>query len=170
MFGKKKENINNTFGEIVYYGTGWRTVEKRSFSLFGKTFSVYVLARAKKDLNEAISDLQEAALSSSMDLIVSKKSEIEEAITHHFDEVSGIVDYNCRYREGYDLSDIPSRFVPHLIEITRKGECAIYVGDGAEEYGEYDDWDEGFVVTIIPEIKIYSKELYVDYVCGGGSL
>jgi len=84
VFGKKKENINNTFGEIVYYGTGWITVEKLSFSLFGRAFSVCVLARAKKDLNEAISDLQEAALSSSMDLIVSKKSEIEEAIYPSF--------------------------------------------------------------------------------------
>lgn len=170
MFGKKKENTNNTFGEIVYYGTGWRTVEKQSFSLFGKTFSVYVLARAKKNLNEAINYLQESAFINFKDLIVNSKSEIEEAITNHFNEVSGIVDYNCRYREGYDLSDIPSRFVPHLIEITRKGECAIYVGDNAEEYGEYDDWDEGFVVQLIPEIRIYSKELYIGYVSGGGTM
>jgi len=170
MFWKKKKIMNSTFGEIVYYGTGWRTVEKLSVSLFGKTFSVYVLARAKKDLNEAISDLQESALTSFEDLIASKKSQLEETITNYLNRVSSIYDYNCRYREGYNLGDIPSRFVPHLIEITRKGECAIYVGDDAEEYGEYDDWDEGFVVTIIPEIQIYSKELYVDYICGGGTL
>jgi len=170
MFWKKKKITNDAFGEIKDYGTGWKTVEKRSFSLFGKTYSVYVMAVANTDSNETINDLQEAALTSFKDLIVSKRSEIEETITNHFNEVSGIVDYNCRYREGYDLSDIPSRFLPRDIEISRKGECAIYVADAAEDYGEYDDWDEGFVVQLIPEIRIYSKELYIGYVSGGGTL
>ena len=170
MFWKKKKITNDAFGEIKDYGTGWKTVEKRSFSLFGKTYSVYVMAVANTDSNETINDLQEAALSSSMDLIVNKKSEIEEAITNHFNEVSGIVDYNCRYREGYNLGDIPSRFVPDNILITRKGECTLYVEDDAEEFGEYDDWDEGFVVQLIPEIKVFSKELYDGYVYGGGTL
>jgi hypothetical protein len=79
---------------------------------------------------------------------------------NHFNEVSGIPDYNGRYREGYDLADIPSRFVPSSVVITRKGECAIFVSDDAEEHGENDDWDEGFVITTVPEIRIHSKEEY----------
>lgn len=170
MFWKKQKIINSTFGEIEYFATGWRSVDKLSFSLFGKTYSVYVLAIAKKDTNEAISDIQELAFIRFKDLIISNKSEIEETITSHFKKVSDIYDYNYRYREGYDLGDIPSRFIPDEIEITRKGECAIYVKDDAEDYGENDDWDEGFVVSVIPELKIYSKESYIDFVCGGGSL
>lgn len=170
MFWKKNKIMRNVFGEIEYYGTGWRTVEKRSFSLFGKTYSVYVTAVARKEPNETINDLQELALTSFNDLIVSKKSDIEEAIANHFNRVSSMDDYNCRYRDGYDLSDVPSRFVPNEIEISRKGECAIYVEDDGEEFGEYDDWDEGFVVSILPEIKIYSKELYSGYIYGGRSL
>lgn len=170
MFWKKQKIINNVFGEIKSFGTAWRTVEKQSFSLFGKTYLIHVMAVANTASNETINDLQETALSNCMDLIVSKKAEIEDAITNHFNEVSNIVDFNCRYREGYDLSDISSRFIPENITITRKGECTLYVEDGAEEFGEYDDWDEGFVVQIIPEIKVYSKELYDGYVYGGGSL
>ena len=170
MFWKKKKIINDTFGEIKAAGMAWRTVEKLSFSLFGKTYSVNALAIANKKLSENINALQESALTSFKDLIVSKRSEIEEAITNHFNEVSSIDDYNCRYREGYNLSDIPSRFVPDEIEISRKGVCVIYLADAAEDYGEYDDWDEGFVVQLIPEIRIYSKELYIGYVSGGGTL
>ena len=170
MFGKKKAKTNSTFGEIEYYGTGWRTVDKRSFSLFGKTYSVYVTAVARKEPNETINDIQELALTNFNDIIVSEKSEIEAVITDHFNRVSSMDNYNCRYREGFDLNDIPSRFVPNEIEISRKGECAIYVEDDAEEFGEYDDWDEGFVVTILPEIRIYSKELYSGYIYGGGTL
>ena len=128
------------------------------------------MAVANTDSNETINDLQEAALSSFKDLIVSKKSEIEEVIVSYFERVSSIYDYNYRYREGYNLSDIPSRFVPDNILITRKGECTLFVEDDAEEFGEYDDWDEGFVVQLIPEIKVFSKELYDGYVYGGGSL
>ena len=170
MFWKKKKITNDAFKEIEYFGTGWRTVETRSFSLFSKTYSIYVIAVAKKESNETINDLQKLALTSFMDLIVSKRSEIEEAITNHFNEVSSIDDYNSKYRDGYNLSDIPSRFVPNEIEISRKGECAIYVEDDAEEFGACDDWDEGFVVSISPEIKIYSKELYSGYIYGGGTL
>jgi hypothetical protein len=170
MFWMKKKITSNAFKKIEYFGTGWRTVEKQSFSLFGKTYSVHVIAVAKKELNEKINDLQELALTSFTDIIVSKKSEIEEAITNHIKKVSSMDDYKCRYRDGYDLSDIPSRFIPNEIEITRKGECAIFVEDDAEEFGAYDDWDEGFVISVIPEVKIYSKELYSGYVYGGGSL
>ena len=170
MFWNKKKITSSAFKKIEYFGTGWRTVEKQSFSLFGKTYSVHVIAVAKKELNETINNLQETALTSFLDIIVSKKSEIEEAIINHFNKVSSMDDYNHRYREGYDLSDVPSRFIPNEIEVTRKGECAIYVEDDAEEFGAYDDWDEGFVISVIPEVKIYSKELYSGYVYGGGSL
>jgi len=158
MFWKKEKIINDTFGEIKAAGMAWRTVEKMSFSLFGKTYSVNALAIADKKLSENINDLQEAALTSFKDLIVSKRSEIEEAITNHFKEVSSIDDYNGRYREGYNLSDIPSRFVPPEIEISRKGECVIYLADAAEDNGEYYDPDEGFVVQLIPEIKVFFRE------------
>ena len=158
MFWKKKKIINDTFGEIKAAGMAWRTVEKLSFSLFGKTYSVNALAIANKKLSENINALQESALTSFKDLIVSKRSEIEEAITNHFNEVSSIDDYNGRYREGYNLSDIPSRFVLNEIEISRKGECVIYLADAAEGGGEYYDPDEGFVVQLIPEIKVFSRE------------
>jgi hypothetical protein len=171
MFWKKKSIINDAFGEIEKDGIdGWRTVERRSFSLFDKTYSVHIVAVANRASNETINDLQEAALRRFQDLIVSKRSEIEEAIITHLHEVSIIPDYNCRYREGYSLGNIPSRFVASDILITRKGECTLYASDNAEEYGEYDDWDEGFVVQIIPEIAVWSKELYDGYVSGGGTL
>jgi hypothetical protein len=120
MFWKKNKITNDAFGEIKDYGIGWKTVEKRSFTLFGKTYLVCFMAVANTDSNETINELQEAALASFKDLIVSKKSEIEEVIVSYFERVSGIVDYNCRYREGYDLSDIPSRFLPDDIEISEE--------------------------------------------------
>jgi len=167
----KNSNLTNpAFGEVEYRADGWKTLEKRAFSLFDRIYSADVLALTERQTPEEISALQESAYRSFMDLIVSRRPEIEQTITNHFNEVSGIPDYNCRYREGYDLADIPSRFVPSTVEITRKGECAIFVSDDAEEYGENDDWDEGFVITIVPEIQIHSKEESQGYVSGGGCL
>ena len=168
-YWKDRIRTNPAFGEVEYQADGWRTVEKRGFPLFDRIYSADVLAMTKRQTPEEISALQESAYRSFLDRIVSRRAEIEQAITNHFNEVSGIPDYNGRYREGYDLADIPSRFVPSSVEITRKGECAIFVSDDAEEYGETDDWDEGFVITIVPEIQIHSKEEYQGYVSGSGN-
>jgi len=169
-YWKARIHTNPAFGEVEYQADGWRTLEKRAFSLFDRIYSADVLAMTERQTPEEINPFQQSAFRSFMDLIVSRRAEIEQAITNHFNKVSGIPDYNCRDREGYDLADIPSRFVPSTVEITRKGECAIFVSDDAEEYGENDDWDEGFVITIVPEIKIHSKEKYQGYVSSGGSL
>jgi len=77
-----------------------------------------------------ISDQQETALSSLKELIASQKSEIEEPIANRFSEVSDIYDCNYRYRDGHDHSDIPSRFIPEDIVITRKGECTLDLANG----------------------------------------
>ena len=95
MFWNKKKITSNAFKKIEYFGTGWRTVEMQSFSLFGKTYSVHVIAVAKKELNETINDLQEQALTSFMDIIVSKKSEIEETIINHFNNSNWVTSYQC---------------------------------------------------------------------------
>lgn len=166
-YWKNPKITNTVFGEIEYWQSGWRTVEKFPLSLFGRTYAADVVAMVDIKKVEEVNDLQESAFQTFKELIVRRRSEIEQVITDHFNEVSANSDYNCRYRENYDLTDIPSRFVPSSIKITRNGDVAICVSDDAEEYGEYDDWDEGFVITILPELKVLSKEYYQGLVSGG---
>ena len=166
-YWKNTKVTNAVFGEIEYQKTKWRTTEKFTLSLFGRAYSADVIALTSRWTIEEVNELQESSFQAFKDLIVRKRPEIEQAITDHLNKVSAISDFNNRYRQGYDLADIPGRFVPSRIEITRKGFVAIYVCDDAEEYGENDDWDEGFVITILPEIEVFSKELFQGMVSGG---
>ncbi len=166
-YWKNAKITNPAFGEIEYHQTEWRTTEKFTLSLFGRTYSADVIALTSSQTVEEVNELQETAFREFKDLIVRKSPEIEQAITEHLNKISAISDFNDRYRQGYDLADIPGRFVPSSIEITRKGFVAIYVCDDAEEYGENDDWDEGFVITILPEIEVFSKELFQGMVSDG---
>lgn len=166
-YWKNATITNATFGEIEYRQTEWRTTGKFDFSLFDRTYNVDVIALVDGRAVEEVNDLQESAFRTFKEIIVRDKPDIEKAITDHFNKVSAIEDFNCRYHEGYDLTNIPARFVPSSIDVTRKGEVAIYVCDDAEEYGEYDDWDEGFVITILPTIEIVSKEFYDGHVSSG---
>ncbi len=168
MFGKKKRYTNDTFGDIEYFATGWRTTVPVAFSLFRKTYTAPVLAVAKKKPQEPITAQQEAAFQVLHAQITSRKAEIEAAILQHLQTVDPQEDYNRNYHADFDLHDLAARLVPYEIEISRQGACAIYVEDNAEAYGEYDEWDEGFVVTLTPEIKVHSKERYTAYIYGGG--
>jgi hypothetical protein len=169
MFGRKKPIFNGAFGEIEFFGTAWRTVNKISFSLFGKSYLVHAKA-VVTSRDEEINQLQEIAFKSIEEIVANRRSVLEDLIIRHFETVSGIEDYTSRYKESYDLDDIASRFIPTDLVFSRKGECGLYVEDDAEEYGKYDDWDEGFVVSIIPEFEIHSKERYSGLIHGGGTL
>ena len=169
MFGKKKSIINSTFGEIEYFSTNWRSISKIPLSLFGESYLITVLAVAKSD-KDVINQLQENAFKRFNEIVVNRKCEIEEVIIRHFQTVDKIEDFTSRHKKQYNLDDTGTRFIPTNIVFSKSGECGLYVEDDAEEYGEYDDWDEGFVLSIIPEIKIHSKEQYSGYIYGGGSL
>ena len=170
MFGKKKRYTNDIFGEIEYFATGWRTTAHVSFTLFGKTYAVPVLAVAKKEPQEPINAQQEAVFQALSAQLSGQQAVLEAAILQHVQAVDPQEDYNRHYHADFDLNDLAARLSPYAIEISRQGECAIYVEDNAEAYGEYDEWDEGFVVSLMPEIKVYSKEHYASYIYGGGSL
>ncbi len=154
MFGKKKTIFNEVFGEIEYWD-GWATTAKLEITLWDKTYDIRILAIAdstKDDINEE----QEKTYKMFKEIIVERRSEIEEMIENHFGT--------------RDKQAVSSRFIPTRLLFSRIGECALYAEDDEEEYDVSDDYDEGFVLGIIPELKIYSKELYSGYIFGGGML
>jgi len=76
-YWKDRIRINTAFGEVEYRADGWRTVEKRGFSLFDRIYSAGVLAMTGRQTPEEINALQESAYRSFLDRMVSRRSEIE---------------------------------------------------------------------------------------------
>jgi hypothetical protein len=160
MFWKKKQPvIHPIFGEVSYSKPYWEMKEKTEFSLFGKTYQVNVVLRTDLD-NESISEMHEETFKKFKEIMVSERIRIEEEIVSYLKTVSAYDDFAERYKENYDTSDYVARFLPFVLKINAQGECALRVTDDAEEYGEYDDWVSGFVVSIFPEIKVNSTEAY----------
>ena len=129
--------VNDVFGEVIDTGIGWETVEKLSFSLFDKIYSVNVVAAycsvknmfsLNKNFNKGITCYQESVLTRFKALIVSKRSEIEGTIVNHFNETRCVDDCDCG-GNGYTLCDISFLFVPYAIQISRRGDCAICFSD-----------------------------------------
>ncbi|MDR3053514.1 MAG: hypothetical protein LBU48_06615 [Coriobacteriales bacterium] len=177
MFFRKKKPVkklvhgivshNAVFGAIRYSDTGWYTKDSFPLDLFGKTYHVTACARAdaeSKSEIEPINEEQERAIKTCFDIFKDRKAEVEQVITDRFKMADATDDFRDRYKPDYDLSDIASRFEPDEIDISRDGHCALYVADNAEDYGRYDDWDAGFALSLIPDIKTYSREFYLGHI------
>jgi len=46
--------------------------------------------------------------------------------------------------------------------VLNKYNSAYDLNYGSMSLEDFDDWDEGFALSLIPDIKTYSKELYMD--------
>ncbi len=160
MFGKKKKStivqnpIHPVLGEMKYLGTTWKVTEKIELDLWSEIYEIplWFYARSEKD---GITEEQEMAFEKLKNVIIKKKHEIEAAII------------------GYAQTDakeiLRSRFIPHYIYFSRKGECALFVEDTDEDGAYNDDTETAFALFLLPKVLLIASEDSLDFLHGGGS-
>ncbi len=145
MFGKKKKStmvqnpIHPVLGEMNYGGIVWELTQKIELELWSKIYKIQLcfFARAEED---GITEEQEIAFEKLKNVIREKKHELEAAIID--------------YAKTDDEEILLSRFIPHYIEFSRKGECALFVEDTDEDGANNDDTDIAFALFLLPRLAI----------------
>lgn len=161
MFGKKIKNkrveptIHPILGEIKYLGYGWNPLEKIKLSLWSRVYEIQLCFIADSE-DDVITEKQETAFEKFKNVIIDKKVEIEKAI--------------ISYARTEDEEIILSRLIPSEIYFSRKGECALFVEDTAEDGAYNDDTETAFALFLVPKITLQGSEDAVDYFAGSGAL
>lgn len=159
MFGKRKKSIivknpvHPVLGEMEYLGRTWKLTEKIELELWSEIYKIplYFYARSEKD---GITKEQEIAFEEFKNVMIEKKHEIERAI----------IDYAKTDNEEILLG----RFIPHYIEFSRKGECALFVEDTDEDGFYNDDTETAFALFLLPKLLCLASEDALDFLHGGG--
>lgn len=145
MFGKKKKGamvknpIHPVLGEMKYGGVEWELTEKIELKLWSKIYEISLCFYADTE-EDGITEEQEIAFEKLKNVMTEKKQEIEAAIID--------------YARTDDEEILLSRFIPHYIEFSRKGECALFVEDTDEDGAYNDDTDIAFALFLLPRLAL----------------
>lgn len=158
----KKKNIieekpvHPVLGEMEYLGISWILTEKLELKLWNQIYKIplYFYADSEKD---DITEEQVIAFKELKNVIIEKQHEIE----------AGIMDY-VKYEEIDNEEILIDRLIPCYIKFSRKGECALFVEDTAEDGIYNDDTETAFALVLLPKLVRWGAEDTQDFLNGGG--
>ena len=159
MFGKKKKRtivqnpIHPVLGEMKHLGVTWELTEKIELELWSEIYKMPLWFYARTE-EAGITEEQEIAFEKLKNVMIEKKHELEAAI--------------IGYAQTDDEEILRSRFIPHYIYFSRKGECALFVEDTDEDGAYNDDTETAFALFLLPKVLLIPSEDALDFLHGGG--